>query len=274
MESFENNYQPYKLKSNCEEDIYTIIKRKSKEFLENIHNQTINDRFFLKNQSDMDKFILKDIKSKNFNHILYYKHYNNKSIDNLNDEDAICFLDFEENRIFIEFNENLFNFNNLQIDEKLVILDLIGNDDNPDFSNSLGNADFDNVSNSVSSSNDLIAINNFPISISHTNLILNYDKCFSQLLSNELITQALEIFNLTKNNSLKLGFDSLGAGCFINHLHFECIWIEDFNFNRLAIEDAFVNKLFDTNLIYQVKEENEFCLVSYYIYYIHKYYIL
>lgn len=263
MESFDKNYQPFKFKSDCQEDIYTIIKKKSKEFLDNIHNETINDRFFLKNQSDMDKFIVKDIQSKNFNNLLYYKYYNNKSVDNLNDEDAICFLDFEENRIFIEFNENLFNFNNLQLDEKLVILDLIGNEDNENISNSVGNDDFDNnFSNSVSNSNDLISINNFPISISHTNLILNFDKCFSQLLSNELITQALEIFNLTKNNSLKLGFDSLGAGCYINHLHFECIWMEDFNLEKLAIENACSTKIFDTNLIYQVKEENEFCLVS------------
>jgi hypothetical protein len=43
--------------------------------------------------------------------------------------------------------------------------------------------------------------------------------------------------------------------------------MEDFNLEKLAIENACSTKIFDTNLIYQVKEENEFCLVSIYILY-------
>jgi hypothetical protein len=108
----------------------------------------------------------------------------------------------------------------------------------------------------------LITINHFPISLSHTNLVINCDKCFAQVLSNELISQALEIFQLTTNNTLKLGFDSLGAGCVINHLHFELIWMSDFKLDKLAIEEAEDKQLFSTNLMHKTSSENEFSIVS------------
>ena len=112
-------------------------------------------------------------------------------------------------------------------------------------------------------SNDLIAINHFPISASHVNLAIDYDKNFSQILSNELINHSLEIFNFTKNNTLRLGFDSLGAGCFINHLHFEAIWLEDLGFDSLAIEKAESESLFKTNLAHKEIDESEIYIVSY-----------
>lgn len=119
-----------------------------------------------------------------------------------------------------------------------------------------------NISESVSQSKDLIAINHFPVAQSHTNLVINYDKCFPQILSNELINQALEIFTLTSNETLKLGYDSLGAGCIINHLHFETLWTEDFKTDTLPIENAKTNPLFSTNLVHASSDENEINIVS------------
>lgn len=113
----------------------------------------------------------------------------------------------------------------------------------------------------IAGSNDLIAINYFPISISHTSLAINYDKNFSQILSNELINHGLEIFNFTKNSSLRIGFDSLGAGCFINHLHFELIWLDDLNIKNLAIENCDTNVLFKTNLVHKDLNESEINIV-------------
>ena len=265
MEQIDKSYKIYKFSSSCQEDIYNIIKLKSKEFLENVHSKAVSDRFFLKNHSDLLKICLDEVKSTVFNKVLFYKNYKNKNIEALNDEDNIAFLDFEENRIFIEFNEMTYNFSNIENDEKLVQLDLIGGqtamEDNENLSQEEVNQNNENLSLTVPGSNDLICVNNFPISISHTNLVLNHDKCFAQLLSNELINQALEFFNLTQNNTLRIGFDSLGAGCIINHLHFECIWLEDFKIDKLAIETVKSNKLFDTNLIHLNKEENEINLV-------------
>lgn len=270
MENFTKSYKPFKFNSSCSEDIYSVTVKKAKEFLENVHPKEVNDRFFLKNQDDFKK-LNTEFKSKNINKVLFYSNYSNKHIESLNDEDAIAFLDFEENRIFIEFNENLFNFSNLHRDEKLVSLDLIGGETaredgiscDPDGDDDEPKVKDINLSCSVESSNDLICTNSFPVSISHTNLVLNFDKCFPQLLSNELINQALEIFNLTSNSSLRLGFDSLGAGCVINHLHFELLWLDDIGSDKLAVERAENKKLFETNLVHLNKEENEISLVSY-----------
>ena len=103
--------------------------------------------------------------------------------------------------------------------------------------------------NGYPDSNDLITVNLFPISLSHCNLVLNYDKNFCQVLSNELISQALEIFSLTNKSNLKVGFNSLAAGCLINHLHFELLWNSEdkSNNSRLAIENSNTKKLFTTN---------------------------
>jgi hypothetical protein len=91
--------------------------------------------------------------------------------------------------------------------------------------------------------------------LSHCNLVINCDKNFCQVLSNELISQALEIFNLTKKPTLKVGFNSLGAGCIINHLHFELFWTPD-NSPKLAIENCNTKKLFTTNLEHLTDNDN------------------
>lgn len=166
-------------------------------------------------------------------------------------------MEFEENRIFVEFNENLFNFNHLEQEEKFFQLDLLSGEpksqidqrDNQDEDERMGNID------SEIGSNDLITVNYFPVSLSHCNLVLNYDKNCCQVLSNEIIGQALEIFNLSKKNNLKLGYNSLGAGCIINHLHFELIWTSEDN-PKLAIESSLSKALFSTNLEY-LSEPNE-----------------
>lgn len=120
--------------------------------------------------------------------------------------------------------------------------------------------DNDNENNSsVVESNDLITVNHFPVSLSHANLALHYDKNFCQVISNELISQALEIFNLTKKDNLKLGYNSLSAGCIINQLHFELLWSEN---EKLAIENSNKKLLFSTNLQYLNDEESSINVVS------------
>ena len=121
--------------------------------------------------------------------------------------------------------------------------------------------------NVYADSNDLITVNLFPISLSHCNLVLNYDKNFCQVLSNELISQALEIFSLTNKSNLKVGFNSLQAGCLINHLHFELLWnSEDKGCSKLAIENSNTKKLFTTNFEHlglKDDENQEINVVSY-----------
>lgn len=167
-------------------------------------------------------------------------------MESLNEEDVCDFLDFEENRIFVEFIDNLFNFNNLHSSEIIAQLDLLSSTDEEQLDKS-------NCNDSLLKSNDLVVINHFPISESHCNLVINCDKNICQVLSNELINQALEIFNYTKKDNLKLGYNSLGAGAIINHLHFELFWTE--NGSKLAIENAGLSEIIKTRLIAKSKDE-------------------
>ena len=212
-------------------DLYDQIIKKHSEFIDNIHEEIVSQRYFFKSNNFKD-IVKKD--SKFFYKILFYKNYSNRSIETLNEEDACEFLDFEENRIFVEFNDNLFNFNLLKQEEKLIQLNLGVNEEEQE---------------QVEES-DFISIHNFPVDPSHCNFVFNCDKNFPQVLSNELISQALEIFSLTEKNMV-MGYDSLNAGCYINHLHFELIWLED----KLTIEQSPANKIFSTTL--QCKDENE-----------------
>lgn len=166
----------------------------------------------------------------------------------------------------MEFNENLFNFNNLAPEEKFFKLDLLAGDDSEknekeSQEQNKSNSNNEIINNSELGSNDLITVNQFPIALSHCNLVINHDKNYCQVLSNELIGQALEIFNHTKKPTLKLGFNSLGAGCIINHLHFELFWTPD-DSPKLAIENCKSTKLFSTNLEHLVQDEINISVVS------------
>lgn len=50
---------------------------------------------------------------------------------------------------------------------------------------------------------DIIAVNYFPISISHLNLAINSDQCCAQVLSNEILNQTLSIFLMADDKNLR-----------------------------------------------------------------------
>jgi hypothetical protein len=104
---------------------------------------------------------------------------------------------------------------------------------------------------------DVIVANYFPLAPSHVYLTICNDQNFPQLLSSELIMQMLQIFPLTNSDTLRVGYDSLGAGCFINHLHFELISLDDLGIDSLAVEMAEKKKLFSTRFQSKDKETNQ-----------------
>lgn len=55
---------------------------------------------------------------------------------------------------------------------------------------------------------------------------------------------------------LRLGYDSLGAGCFINHLHFEFIFLDDLNIYNTLIETKESKVSFKTKLEHIEENEN------------------
>ena len=109
----------------------------------------------------------------------------------------------------------------------------------------------------IDSKTDLITLSYFPLSISHCNITLCYEQDLPQVLSNELLIQFLNIFNMVKNDSLICGYDSLGGGCIINHLHFEFLFLDDFgeNIKNLPIQNLENNLLFETKLKHKNPEE-------------------
>jgi len=79
-------------------------------------------------------------------------------------------------------------------------------------------------------------------------LTVCFEQRYPQLLSNEFILQAVQIFDMANNNSsLRLGYDSLGAGCIINHLHFELLFLDELGLNMLPIELSTAIPIFTTN---------------------------
>ena len=46
------------------------------------------------------------------------------------------------------------------------------------------------------------------------------------MLSNELIQLVLQIFKLSQQPTLRLGYNSMGADCIINNLHFHVMQVE------------------------------------------------
>lgn len=65
----------------------------------------------------------------------------------------------------------------------------------------------------------------------------------------------MNIYPIVNNPSLVCGYDSLGGGCIINHLHFEFLMLDDFinEISFLPIEQRNTKLLFST----QLKHKNE-----------------
>ena len=137
-------------------------------------------------------------------------------------------------------------------EEKIIEIDL----DNCEIKEKDENKE-DNAENEIDSKTDLVTLSYFPLCVSHCNITLCYEQDLPQVLSNELILQFMNIYPIVNNPSLICGYDSLGGGCIINHLHFEFLMLDDFGneITSLPIEQRSSNLLFDTKLKY--KNDNE-----------------
>ena len=187
----------------------------------------------------------------------YHPVYANKFLEYFNDEEYTDFLVFENNKVYIDYSENLFTFHKVTEQEKLLVLDL----DNQEIIEN--EADEENeekeiLEEGINSKTDLITLSYFPLCVSHCNITLCYEQDLPQVLSSELLIQFLQIFQIEKNNSLICGYDSLGAGCVINHLHFEFLMLDDFSAHEMAtlpIDKAKSFPLMETRLKHKEEEE-------------------
>lgn len=175
-------------------------------------------------------------------------------MDYFNDEENTDFLIFENNKVYIDYNDNLFTFHKVDEKEKILEIDL----DNQEIRDKSNDSNDGNLSNEIMFKTDLITLDYFPLCMSHCNLTLCYEQDLPQVLSSELLVQFLQIFPIAKNPSLVCGYDSLGAGCVINHLHFEFLMLDDFpntEISSLPIEKLSCKLLLETKLKHKNEEE-------------------
>ena len=52
------------------------------------------------------------------------------------------------------------------------------------------------------------------------------DDAFPQVLSDEIVLLLLQLFKLTDQPSLRIGYDSMGADCAANNLHVHVIYAD------------------------------------------------
>ena len=95
-------------------------------------------------------------------------------------------------------------------------------------------------------------INPVPWVAGQSYLALFPDESLPQAVSTELLTLAMNIFRLSKNPYLRLGYDSLGANSDVNHLHFHVLFAETFEgfpiekcTRKLLIESSLQHKNVD-----------------------------
>ena len=153
--------------------------------------------------------------------------------------------------MYIDYNDNLFTFHKVDEEEKIIEVDL----DNCEIK---GEKDKDNdAEEEIDTKTDLVTLNYFPISPSHCNITLCYEQDLPQVLSNELIVQFMNIYQIAQNKTLICGYDSLGGGCIINQLHFEFLMLDDFKneINQLPIELRQSKDILETKLKYKNDKE-------------------
>ena len=217
------------------------IKEATKTLTSNNHSRVILSDFSL----------IKFKKTGNY-YSFYNKIYANKYLEYFNDEENTDFLIFENNEVYIDYNENLFTFHKVDEQEKILEIDL----DNQEIKDP-NKINEEELENEIYSKTDLITLCYFPLCLSHCNITLCYEQDLPQVLSSELILQFLNIYQIIKNPSLICGYDSLGGGCEINHLHFEFLMLDDFNneISNLPIENFDNKLLFETQLKHKNQDE-------------------
>jgi hypothetical protein len=69
-------------------------------------------------------------------------------------------------------------------------------------------------------------LNQYPLCEGHSLFLLFAQEGLPQVLSDELLILLLQIFKLSGNPSLKIGYNSMGADCIANNLHFHVLYAD------------------------------------------------
>lgn len=95
-----------------------------------------------------------------------------------------------------------------------------------------------------------------PVAPCHCWFPLFVEEGLPQVLSPELLTLALTVFRISNNPSLRLGFDSLGAGAELNHLHLHFFFANAvLRGNSLPIEGCRKQLVLESSLRHRKQDE-------------------
>lgn len=100
--------------------------------------------------------------------------------------------------------------------------------------------------------------NQYPLCKDHSLLLLFAEHSFPQVLSNELIQLLLQIFKISTSPCLRLGYNSMGADCIINNLHFHVMTTDQLfgeDCESFPIEQAGKQLFFKTSLKHKNPDE-------------------
>ncbi|XP_054256843.1 GDP-D-glucose phosphorylase 1-like isoform X2 [Macrosteles quadrilineatus] len=75
--------------------------------------------------------------------------------------------------------------------------------------------------------NNYLAINVSPIGFGHSLLVPSLYDCLPQVMTENSLLTAIELFLLSKSPALRMGFNGLCANASVNHLHYHLYYLEE-----------------------------------------------
>lgn len=84
----------------------------------------------------------------------------------------------------------------------------------------------DEVGDQVQESKHPVLLNQYPLCFNHSLFLLFAEAGLPQILSDELLLLMLQIFKVNNSDSLRIGYNSMGADCIANNLHFHLIYAD------------------------------------------------
>ena len=105
-----------------------------------------------------------------------------------------------------------------------------------------------------------VLLNQYPLCKFHSLFLLFAEEALPQVLSDELLLLVLQIFKLSNNPQMRIGYNSMGADCIANNLHFHIVYADKMfgevtGANVFPIESSDKKLFFRTNLKHKSADE-------------------
>lgn len=100
--------------------------------------------------------------------------------------------------------------------------------------------------------------NQYPLCRNHSLFLLFAEEGLPQVLSDELLVLMLQLFKISNDPKLRIGYNSMGADCIINNLHFHLLTTDQLfgeDFEMFPIEAADKALFFKSNLKHKSDDE-------------------